>query len=103
MNRILGTKLRIIKGYKSVPEVELAMTRGEVQARAGGYLSYTVTHVDWLKEKKLTFPIQIGVKRDKDLPDVPLWSEVATTQEQHQLRSEEHTSELQSLMRTSDA
>ena len=85
MNRVLGTKLKIIKGYKGVPEVELAMTRGEVQARAGGYLSYTVTHPDWLRDKKVTFPIQIGAKREKDLPDVPLWSEVATTEEQRQI------------------
>lgn len=85
MNRVLGTKLKIIKGYKSVPEVELAMTRGEVQARAGGYLSYTVSHQDWLDEKKLVFPVQIGAKREKDLPDVPLWSEVATTDEQRQI------------------
>ena len=85
MNRVLGTKLKIIKGYKSVPEVELAMTRGEVQARAGGYASYTVSHKDWLAEKKLVFPVQIGFRREKDLPDVPLWSEVATTEEQRQI------------------
>lgn len=85
MNRVLGTKLKIIKGYKSVPEVELAMTRGEVQARAGGYASYTVSHQDWLAEKKLIFPIQIGHKREKDLPDVPLWTEVATSDEQRQI------------------
>lgn len=85
MNRVLNTKLKIIKGYKSVPEIELAMTRGEVQSRAGGYLSYTVTHPDWLQEKKVTFPVQIGFKREKDLPDVPLWTEVAATEEKRQV------------------
>lgn len=85
MNRVLGAKLKIIKGYKSVPELELAMTRGEVQSRAGGYLSYTVTHPDWLKEKKIVFPVQIGAKKEKDLPDVPLWTEVAQTEEQRQI------------------
>jgi tripartite-type tricarboxylate transporter receptor subunit TctC len=85
MNRILGTKLKIVKGYKGIPDVELAMTRGEVHARAGSYASYGVNHPDWLKDKKITFPVQIGVKREKDLPDVPLWSEVAKTAEERQV------------------
>lgn len=85
MNRVLGTKLKIVKGYKSVPELELAMSRGEVDSRAGGYSSYVVSHADWLAEKKLVFPVQIGARRDKDLPDVPLWEEVARTDEQRRI------------------
>lgn len=85
MNRVLGTRLRIVKGYKSVPELELAMSRGEVDSRAGGYSSYVVAHPDWLRDKKLVFPVQIGAKRDKDLPDVPLWEEVAKTDEQRRI------------------
>ncbi len=85
MNRVLGTKLRIVRGYRSVPELELAMSRGEVQSRAGGYSSYRVSHPDWLAEKKVVFPVQIGSRREKDLPDVPLWQEVAKTDEQRQI------------------
>jgi tripartite-type tricarboxylate transporter receptor subunit TctC len=85
MNRVLGTKFKIIKGYKSVGEVQIAMERGEVASRVGGYTSYKVEHRDWLAEKKVTFPVQIGARREADLPDVPLWTDVAKTEEQRQI------------------
>ena len=44
-----------------------------------------MNHPDWLKEKKIVFPIQIGARRDKDLPGVPLWTEVAKTDEQRRI------------------
>ncbi len=85
LNRVLGARLRIVKGYKSVPELELAMSRGEVDSRAGGYSSYVVSHADWLRDKKIVFPVQIGARRDRDLPDVPLWEEVAKTDEERRI------------------
>ena len=35
MNVVLGTKFKIVMGYKSTAELDLAMERGEVSARAG--------------------------------------------------------------------
>lgn len=34
MNNVLGTKIKIVKGYKSANDVELALERGEVNAQA---------------------------------------------------------------------
>jgi tripartite-type tricarboxylate transporter receptor subunit TctC len=86
MIRVLGLKnLKIVKGYRSTPEVELAMERGEVQARAGSYTSFSVDHADWVTQKLITFPLQIGEKRQANLADIPLWTEVATTDEQKEI------------------
>ncbi len=85
MNKVLGTKFKIIKGYKSTSEVFLAMERGEVQARGGGLLAILFQQPDWVKDHKLRFLVQIGGKRDELLADVPLWTEVAKTEEQRRV------------------
>ncbi len=82
MNRVLGTKFKIIMGYKSSEELNLALDRGEVQARTFGYSSIVSQHPDWLKTKKVRFIAQIGTKRLHDLPDVPLITELAASDEQ---------------------
>jgi tripartite-type tricarboxylate transporter receptor subunit TctC len=85
MNNVLGTRFKLVIGYKTSEDINLAMQRGEVQARAFGLNSIVAQHADWLKEHKVDFLAQSGAKRDKDLPDVPLLTELAATQEQRQI------------------
>jgi tripartite-type tricarboxylate transporter receptor subunit TctC len=85
MNNMMGTKFKIVTGYKSSDEVNLAMERGEVEARSSGLASIFSQNTDWVTEKKVAFPAQIGFKRDKRIPDVPLLQELATTEEQRQV------------------
>jgi tripartite-type tricarboxylate transporter receptor subunit TctC len=85
MNNVLGTRFKLVIGYKTSEDINLAMQRGEVQARAFGLNSIVAQHSDWLREHKVDFLAQSGVKRDKDLPDVPLLTELAATQEQRQI------------------
>ena len=81
MNRVLGTKFKMVSGYKSSEDINLAMQRGEVQARAFGIDSIRAQHPDWLKNKTIDIVAQAGVKRDPDLPDAPLVTELAKTDE----------------------
>jgi tripartite-type tricarboxylate transporter receptor subunit TctC len=81
MNHLLGTKFKIVLGYKSTMEIDIAMERGEVQARTGSYTALASEHPDWLKEKKVVLLTQIGGKKDPLLPDVPLMTEFAKTDE----------------------
>jgi tripartite-type tricarboxylate transporter receptor subunit TctC len=77
-NRLLGTKLKIIFGYKGGSAVNLAIERGEVEGRATNNLaSWKSTHPQWIKEKKLNLLMQLGLKKDKELPDVPLLTDLA--------------------------
>jgi hypothetical protein len=83
MNIVLGTKFKIVLGYKSSPEADLAMVRGEAQARAGFSLSaIQQEHPDWITDKKVAFLVQVGAERERDFPDVPLMHELAKTPEQ---------------------
>ena len=79
MNALVGTKFKIVTGYPGGNEVNLAMERGEVEGRgSNSWASWKSTKPDWLAQKKITMLVQIGLKRDPDLPDVPLLLELAT-------------------------
>jgi tripartite-type tricarboxylate transporter receptor subunit TctC len=81
INNVLGANIKIVKGYKNAGDVELAMSRGEVNSQAHSYTAYLTGHADWIREKKINFVLQMGPKRDRDLPDVPLWTDFAKTPE----------------------
>jgi tripartite-type tricarboxylate transporter receptor subunit TctC len=72
-NSLLGTKFKIITGYRSGAEIDLAMERGEVEGRGTNpYSSYMATHPDWIPQKKLNLLVQAGIEKEPDLPNVPL-------------------------------
>jgi len=85
MNNLLGTKFKIVTGYRTSEDVNLGIERGEVQARAFGLDSITSQHPDWITERKVDLLVQSGVKRDKRLPDTPLVTELAKNDEQRQI------------------
>lgn len=86
INNLLGTKFKLVAGYKDTRAVDLAMARGEVQGRAGNnFQSLKANHPDWVAEKKVVILLQIGLDRDPDYPDVPLLTELAKNEEQRQI------------------
>jgi tripartite-type tricarboxylate transporter receptor subunit TctC len=85
MNNLLGTKFKIVLGYKSTMEIDIAMERGEVQARTGSYTALVSEHPDWLKDKKVVLLAQIGGRKDPQLPNVPLMTDFAKNDEDRQV------------------
>ena len=85
MNNLLGTKFKIVMGYKSSEDLNLAIQRGEVEARAFSMASIKGQRADWVKDKKINFIAQAGVHRDHELPNVPLLTELAKNDEQKQI------------------
>jgi tripartite-type tricarboxylate transporter receptor subunit TctC len=79
MNVILGTKFKIVTGYPGGTDINLAMERGEVAVRGqNSWSSWKSQHMDWITEKKINFLVQVGLKKDKELPDVPLLVDLAS-------------------------
>ena len=73
MNRIMGTKFKVISGYKAGGNVLLAMERGEVNGRCAWSWSSIVTQrPQWLKDNKINLLAQLAVEKHPDLPHVPL-------------------------------
>ena len=86
MNMVLGTRFKLVMGYKSTAELDIAMERGEVNARSGGSIvGMMQEHPDWFTSKKVAVLAQVGDRREASLPDTPLMAELARTDEQRLL------------------
>jgi tripartite-type tricarboxylate transporter receptor subunit TctC len=75
-NKFLGTKFKVIQGYQA-NQIDIAMERGEVQGRAIIWGGLKSTKPDWLRDHKVKIVGQLGLKREPELPDVPLLHELA--------------------------
>lgn len=73
LNRILGTKFKIIYGYPGGAAQDVAMERGELDGRSvNTWDSYKSLRPDAVKNGQLHVLVQIAMKKEPDLPDVPL-------------------------------
>ena len=79
-NKLLGTRFKIIHGYQA-NHIDVAMERGEVQGRTVIWNGLKATKGDWLRDNKVRILAQLGVKREAELPDVPLMQELATNED----------------------
>ncbi|MGE5537356.1 MAG: Bug family tripartite tricarboxylate transporter substrate binding protein [Gemmatimonas sp.] len=70
-NGLLGTKFKVVSGYKGTKEGMLAMERGEVTGNVGiTWASLKATGGEWLKSKQVRVFIQFGLSKHPELPDV---------------------------------
>jgi tripartite-type tricarboxylate transporter receptor subunit TctC len=82
MNALIGTKFKIILGYPGGNDINIAMERGEVDGRgSNAWSAWKATRANWLAEKKIHILVQIGLRKAKDLPDVPLLMDLAKNEE----------------------
>lgn len=81
MNAVLGTKFKMITGYKSGAEVGLAMQRGEVEGRMGwSWSSVVAMNPEWISEGKIRNLVQFSTSKHADLPNVPLITDLANSE-----------------------
>jgi tripartite-type tricarboxylate transporter receptor subunit TctC len=85
-NNLLGTKFKIVPGYSGGGDINLAVERRELDGRGSdSWASMKSTHADWLRDHKINILFQVGPRREPDLPDVPLWSELGESEGQRQI------------------
>jgi tripartite-type tricarboxylate transporter receptor subunit TctC len=75
MNHLLGTRFKVINGYKSGNEILLAMERGEVDGRCAlPVASLRSSRPDWITGGKVRFIVQTSVERSDDpvVADTPM-------------------------------
>ncbi len=76
MNRMLGTKFKILLGYPGSKQVYLALERGEIDGYFGGTLSSLMAgRPNWITDGKIKILVQIAMEKAPQLPDVPLITE----------------------------
>lgn len=78
LNHILGTKFKVVMGYRGSPDINLAVERGEVQGRAGEtFNTLLINNPDWVKDKKVNILAQIGEAKESGFESVPLLTDFA--------------------------
>jgi tripartite-type tricarboxylate transporter receptor subunit TctC len=83
MNELFGTKFKLVTGYTGGNEINLAMERGEIEARNNTWSSWKATRPDWLREHKIAIIAQSSPPAP-DL-DAPLVNDLAGNDEQRRI------------------
>jgi tripartite-type tricarboxylate transporter receptor subunit TctC len=81
INNTLGTKFKIITGYRGGSPIRKAIETGELHGWSGQWLGWKLRKADWIRGGKIVNLVQMASKKDPDLPNVPLLSELAKTDE----------------------
>lgn len=85
-NTVLGTKMKVITGYRGGPEMSLAIEKGEAHGRCGwSWTAVKSTKPEWLTNKSIHVLMQAGLEKSPDLPDVPLVLDIAKTERQRMI------------------
>ena len=74
---VLGANFKVITGYRSGSDCNLAMERGEIQGWAASWENLAGTRPQWLTEKKVSVLLSFTLERKGQLPDVPTLLELA--------------------------
>ena len=82
MNNTLGTKFKLISGYRGGSPIRKAIESGELNGWAGQWLGWKLRKADWIRDGKIVNLVQMASQRDPDLPNVPLLTDFATNDEQ---------------------
>jgi tripartite-type tricarboxylate transporter receptor subunit TctC len=77
MNNVIGTKIKMITGYKGTGESLLAMQRGEIMGLSRPWTALKAKQAKWIKEGKIRLLLQTGAEKNADLANVPRMVDMA--------------------------
>jgi tripartite-type tricarboxylate transporter receptor subunit TctC len=84
-NEALGTKFKMVAGYKGTAAGNLAMERGEVEGMFNIWEGMKSLNANWIREHKINLVVQFVASRHPELPDVPTIFEAARTDTQREV------------------
>src|SRR5215468_2070167 len=83
---VFDAKIKLVSGYHGTTPIILAMERGEVEGLCGySWSTIKSKNQPWLAEKKINIIVQGALRKEDDIPDVPLALDLAKTEEQRQI------------------
>lgn len=79
-NNLLGAKLRIVKGYKSMNDIGLAIERGEISGMCQGWATFKQQHENAIKAGSFKPLVQVALKPHPEMTalGVPMFTEFIT-------------------------
>jgi tripartite-type tricarboxylate transporter receptor subunit TctC len=84
INHVLGTKFRVVEGYKGITDAVVAIERGEVQGVCMSYAQFN-NYQYLIREGKLRILLHAEETPVPEIPHVPSVYKFAKTEEQRQL------------------
>jgi tripartite-type tricarboxylate transporter receptor subunit TctC len=84
MNALLGTKFKIVKGYKGGAAINKSIEQGETQGRMNYWSGWTAGKPAWVRDNKLRHFVQYGTFI-KELPNVPQFKNLVKTDLERQM------------------
>ena len=76
MNELIGTKFKVVEGYKDNPQMLIATESGEIMGRAGWFMSSLLsTQGAELKQGKHKILVQVALEKHPQAGDAPLVTE----------------------------
>jgi tripartite-type tricarboxylate transporter receptor subunit TctC len=95
LNNVVGTKFKIILGYRGSTDAMLAMERGEADGHSTAWNTFKTAKPEWISKKTVTLLVQFALNRHPELANVPTAIELARNdQERHVLRAIMSASEI---------
>ncbi|MGH6771595.1 MAG: Bug family tripartite tricarboxylate transporter substrate binding protein [Xanthobacteraceae bacterium] len=81
LNALVGTKFKIVTGYRGAGDTYLALERGELAATTVAWDGLVAQRGDWLKEGKVKVLVRIGYRKIAGFEKVPSLSDLGATAE----------------------
>lgn len=83
LNQVVGTRFKVVGGYKGTGDIALAIERGELHGTASYHYSSIIgRNPDWLTKKQVNVLLQLSLRKHPLFPDVPLPAGLAQSDEQ---------------------
>mgnify|MGYP001584433320 CR=1 FL=1 len=80
LQRLIGGKIRVVLGYPGGAAMNIALERGEADGRCAiSWEALKSNYAEWVRERKVKVLVQFARRRNPDLPDVPVISDLAQT------------------------
>ncbi len=82
LNGVVGTKIKLIRGYKGSAEAAIAVERGEADGTLMPWEFLKAAHADWIAAGKISIVARFVGHPIPERPDVPSVFDLAETEEQ---------------------
>ena len=83
---VFGAKVQLVSGYPGTNDVVLAMERGEVDGLCGlSWSTIKTRHAEWLNSRSVNIIVQAALKKEPEIANVPLATDLVSRPEQLQI------------------
>jgi tripartite-type tricarboxylate transporter receptor subunit TctC len=85
LNGVVGTRFKLVRGYKGSAEAALAVERGEADGTLMPWEFLKAAHADWIDAGKISLVARYVLHPIPERPDVPSVFDLAETREQRDI------------------